>query len=89
MPSSPNYVRNYKQEAKTESSTRKAKRSNRLKARRTLQKAGVVKKGDGKDVHHADGNALNNKRSNLKAVNASKNRSYPRTSTAGKKNRRS
>ena len=50
MPSSPNYVRNYKQEAKTESSTRKAKRNNRLKARRTLQKAGVVKKGDGKDV---------------------------------------
>ena len=89
MPSSPNYVRNYKQEAKTESSTRKAKRRNRLKARRTLQKAGVVKKGDGKDVHHADGNALNNKRSNLKAVNASKNRSYPRTKTAGKKNRRS
>ena len=89
MPSSPNYVRNYKQEAKTESSTRKAKRRNRLKARRTLQKAGVVKKGDGKDVHHSDGNALNNKRSNLKAVNASKNRSYPRTSTAGKKNRRS
>ena len=89
MPSSPNYVRNYKQEAKTESSTRKAKRNNRLKARKTLQKAGVVKKGDGKDVHHADGNALNNKRSNLKAVNASKNRSYPRTSTAGKKNRRS
>ena len=89
MPSSPNYVRNYKQEAKIESSTRKAKRNNRLKARRTLQKAGVVKKGDGKDVHHADGNALNNKRSNLKAVNASKNRSYPRTKTAGKKNRRS
>ena len=89
MPSSPNYVRNYKQEAKTESSTRKANRKNRLKARRTLQKAGVVKKGDGKDVHHADGNALNNKRSNLKAVNASKNRSYPRTKTAGKKNRRS
>ncbi len=89
MPSSPNYVRNYKQEAKTESSTRKAKRKNRLKARRTLQKAGVVKKGDGKDVHHADGNALNNKRSNLKAVNASKNSYYPRTATAGKKNRRS
>ena len=46
MPSSPNYVRDYKQEAKTESSTRKAKRRNRLKARRTLQKAGIVKKGD-------------------------------------------
>tara|TARA_R100000742_G_C4278856_1_gene102266 strand:- start:396 stop:665 length:270 start_codon:yes stop_codon:yes gene_type:complete len=89
MPSSPNYVRDYKQEAKTESSTRKAKRRNRLKARRTLQKAGIVKKGDGKDVHHKDGNALNNKRSNLKAVNASKNRSYPRTATAGKKFRKS
>ena len=89
MPSSPNYVRDYKQEAKTESSTRKAKRRNRLKARRTLQKAGIVKKGDGKDVHHKDGNALNNKRSNLKAVNSSKNRSYPRTATAGKKFRKS
>ena len=89
MPSSPNYVRNYKQEYRTDSPLRKAKRRSRLKARRKLMKAGVVKKGDGKDVHHKDGNALNNKRSNLSVVSARKNRSYPRTRTAGKKLRRS
>jgi len=89
MPSSPNYVRNYKQEYRTDSPLRKAKRRSRLKARRKLIKAGVAKKGDGKDVHHKDGNALNNKRSNLSVVSARKNRSYPRTRTAGKKFRRS
>ena len=89
MPSSPNYVSNYKQEYRTDSPLRKAKRRSRLKARRKLIKAGVAKKGDGKDVHHKDGNALNNKRSNLSVVSARKNRSYPRTRTAGKKFRRS
>jgi hypothetical protein len=89
MPSSPNYVRNYKQEYRTDSPLRKAKRRSRLKARRKLIKAGVAKKGDEKDVHHKDGNALNNKRSNLSVVSARKNRSYPRTRTAGKKFRRS
>ena len=89
MPSSPNYVRDYKQEYRTDSPLRKAKRRSRLKARRKLMKAGVAKKGDGKDVHHKDGNALNNKRSNLSVVSARKNRSYPRTRTAGKKFRRS
>ena len=89
MPSSPHYVRNYKQEYRTDSPLRKAKRRSRLKARRKLIKAGVAKKGDGKDVHHKDGNALNNKRSNLSVVSARKNRSYPRTRTAGKKFRRS
>ena len=72
MPSSPNYVRDYKQEYRTDSPLRKAKRRSRLKARRKLIKAGVAKKGDGKDVHHKDGNALNNKRSNLSVVSARK-----------------
>ena len=72
MPSSPNYVRDYKQEYRTDSPLRKAKRRSRLKARRKLMKAGVAKKGDGKDVHHKDGNALNNKRSNLSVVSAGK-----------------
>jgi len=89
MPSSPNYVRNYKQESRTDSSARKKKRNLRVKARRKLEKEGKVKKFDGKDVHHKDGNALNNKRSNLSVVSARKNRSYPRTKTAGKKFRRS
>ena len=44
MPSSPGYVRNYKQEAKTESPLRKKKRTMRNKARRMAMRAGLVKK---------------------------------------------
>ena len=85
MPSSPNYVRNYKQEASTEKPLRVKKRAKRNQARRVALKAGLVKKGDGKDIDHKDGNAMNNKRSNLSVKSASKNRSYPRTRSAGKK----
>jgi hypothetical protein len=62
------------------------KRVARNKARRMLMREGVVRKGDGKDVDHANGNPLDNRRSNLKPMLAKKNRSYPRTKTAGKKN---
>ena len=85
MPSSPNYKRNYKQEARTESPLRKKKRAKRNPARRVAKKAGLVKTGDNKDVHHKDGNAMNNKRSNLTVKSASKNRSFPRTKSAAKK----
>ena len=85
MPSSPNYKRNYKQEANTESPLRKKKRNMRNKARRIAIKAGVAKRNDGKDIHHKDGNAMNNKRSNLTVKTASKNRSFPRTRSAAKK----
>ena len=85
MPSSPNYKRNYKQEANTESPLRKKKRNMRNKARRIAIKAGVAKRNDGKDIHHKDGNAMNNKRGNLTVKTASKNRSFPRTKSAGKK----
>ena len=51
---------------------RKQKASS-AKARRMLLAEGVNLKN--KDVHHIDGNPLNNKRSNLKAVPISKNRS--------------
>ena len=85
MPSSPNYKRNYKQEARTEKPLRVKKRAKRNQARRVALKAGLVKKGDGKDVHHRDGNAMNTKRSNLSVKTASKNRSFPRTKSAGKK----
>ena len=50
-----------------------------------MMRKGKVKKGDGKDVHHVGGNALN-KKSKLKVVSASKNRSYARTKKAKKKN---
>ena len=85
MPSSANYKRNYKQEANTESPLRKKKRNMRNKARRIAIKAGVAKRNDGKDIHHKDGNAMNNKRSNLTVKTASKNRSFPRTRSAAKK----
>ena len=89
MPSSPNYKRNYKQENSNDSPLRKKKRAMRNKARRVAIKAGLVKRGDSKDVDHKDGNAMNNKRSNLSVKSASKNRSFPRTKSAGKKNRKS
>jgi hypothetical protein len=88
MPSSPGYKRDYVQERKTESPERKKKRADRNKARRKLMKEGKVRKGDNRDVDHKNGNARDNSRSNLRAVPASKNRSYARTKTAGKKNKR-
>jgi len=53
-----------------------------------MLRKGKVKKGDGKDVHHVGGNALN-KKSKLKVMAASKNRSYARNKRAGKKNPKS
>lgn len=62
------------------------RRAARNKARREMEKAGKVRKGDNKDVGHADGNPLNNKRSNWNVESEHANRSYPRTKKAGKKN---
>ena len=66
----------------------KKRRASRNTARSTMKTAGKVKKGDGKDVHHVGGNALN-KKSKLKVMSASKNRSYARTKNARKKNPKS
>ena len=74
--------RDYKKEYIEYDSKRKRvkARVNRNKARRIMKKAGLAKVGDGKDVHHKDGNTKNNKRSNLAMQKATKNRSYKRTS---------
>ena len=69
--------RNYKKEyaqyhAKPEQKERRAARN---QARRIMEKAGKVSKGDGKDVHHVSNNPKNNSRSNLRVISASKNRS--------------
>jgi hypothetical protein len=61
------------------------KRTSRNAARAKLSAGGSVRKGDGKDVHHKDGNPKNNKRSNLTATTKANNRSFPRNSKAGKK----
>ena len=78
------YKRNYQREYEIEPKSRRTKRVNRNAARREMMRLGKVKKGDGKDVHHVGGDALN-KKSKLKVVDASKNRSYPRKKNAGKK----
>lgn len=82
MPSSKNYRRDYKQEAKYESSdVQKKRRAARNKARREALAAGKVKKGDGKDIDHivplSKGGSTAS--SNTRVKSASANRSYPRT----------
>lgn len=69
--------RDYKKEYKRDHASRKAKvdRASRNKVRRQALKSGRVKKGDGKDVHHVDGNPRNNSAKNLRVVKKSANRS--------------
>ena len=65
--------RNYKKEYQAETPLRKKQRSSRNKARRKMSTLGKARKGDGKDVHHRDGNPLNNSSSNLTVMSKSKN----------------
>ena len=87
MPSSKNYVRNYKQEYKNyhASPEQKKKRASRNAARSEMEKRGKVRKGDGKDVAHRDNNPKNNSGKNLAVQSKSKNRSFARTKSAGMK----
>lgn len=82
--------RNYKRERQLQSTPIELKKNAaRKRARYKLEKAGVVKKHDGKDVDHKDRNPMNNSRSNLKAKPKSANRSFSRKGTKtvyGKKN---
>ncbi len=69
--------RNYKREyaiyhGKPEQIKRRAQRN---AARRTLERLGRVRKGDGKDVHHRDHRTSNNTLGNLAIMAKSKNRS--------------
>ena len=52
-----------------------ARRSARNKSRRKLAKAGLVHKGDGKDVHHKNHDTKDMSRSNLAVIPKGKNRS--------------
>jgi hypothetical protein len=76
--------RNYAQEYANYDGTEmvKKKRAQRNKARRMLEREGVVHKGDGMDVDHKKplSKGGTTTRSNIKAVPASKNRSFKRTS---------
>ena len=62
----------------------KKNRAARNKVRRAALRAGLVTKGDNKDIHHRDGNPRNSDPSNLVVQNRSQNRSFARTSTARK-----
>ena len=83
MPSSPNYKRNYKKEYSNYDGkpSVKKKRAKRNKARRAMERAGKVRKGDGKDVNHkrALSKGGSNSSSNWEVVSARANRSYKRT----------
>jgi spore germination protein GerM len=67
----------------------KKRRASRNTARLVMKTAGKVKKGDGKDVAHKNGNPKDNKKKNLTVKPKSINRSFPRTSKAKKVSRRS
>ena len=84
MPSSPDYKRDLDQEKRTSDARgEKPKRAARNRARRVAVKAGMVKKGDGKDVDHkkelSKGGA-ETALSNLQALPPGKNRSFKRRS---------
>ena len=80
-------ARDYKKERAQQLKSPKsnlAANASRKAARRIMEKKGAVKKGDGKDVDHRDGNPRNNSKSNLAVTTKAKNRSFPRNSRAGK-----
>ena len=62
----------------------KKNRAKRNAARSAMEKAGKVKKGDGKDVAHKKplSKGGTTEKSNLKVASRSKNRSFPRTKRA-------
>ena len=83
MPSSANYVRDYKQERKTAIKRKetsvgsKSGDATRHRARRKLEKDGRVSKGDGKHVDHKTPlkSGGSNSKSNLRVKSASSNSS--------------
>lgn len=83
-------ARDYKKEYERYHSRpeQKKRRAARNTARRRMEREGRVRKGDGKDVDHKDGNPRNNSRSNLRVRSKSSNRSFRRTRTARKRNKR-
>lgn len=87
MPAKKKKKRNYRKEYDRYQGTAKQKkdRAGRNKARAEAKKSGKARKGDGKDIHHKDGNPRNNSKSNLSVKSKSKNRSFKRTKTARKK----
>lgn len=90
MPSSPNYKRNYKRERALQLKSPKsnlAANASRKRARRMLEKGGLVKTGDGKDVDHKNRNPNDNSVKNLRVQPKKANRSFSRKAQAHKYNK--
>lgn len=70
--------RDYRREYETYHAKPKQKkeRAARNAARRTMEKAGKVSKGDGKDVDHKNRKPTDNRRSNLRVTSQRKNRGW-------------
>lgn len=64
------------------------RRTARNAARREMIKSGKARKGDGKDVGHANGNPLDNRKGNLRMESKAKNRSLKRNRNGSKKDPR-
>lgn len=64
-------IRQRKYNSKPEQKKRRAERN---ASRRKMEKAGRVRKGDGKDVDHRDHNTSNKSSKNLSVMSKSKNR---------------
>lgn len=64
------------------------RRTARNAARREMIRQGKARKGDGKDVGHANGNPLDNRKGNLRMESKAKNRSLKRNKDGSKKNPR-
>ena len=69
--------RNYKREYELYQGTpeQKKRRAQRNKTRRKFEREGKVRKGDGIDIHHRDGNPFNQSSKNTVPMSKSKNRS--------------
>lgn len=69
--------RNYRKEYDNYQGTEKQKknRAKRNKVNRLMKRLGRIRKGDGRDVDHKDGNPNNNSMKNLRVVDKSHNRS--------------
>lgn len=93
MPYMTNGKRDYKKEVAKYTSKPEViqKRVEQNKARRTMEKAGLAHKGDGKDVDHKKplSKGGSSDRSNLRVVDKSSNRSFSRNSDGSLKNQRS
>jgi hypothetical protein len=69
--------RNYRKEYDNYQGTKEQKRNRakRNKVNRLMKRLGRIRKGDGRDVDHKDGNPKNNSMKNLRVVSKSHNRS--------------